>query len=220
MTDDKKMPKSLIRRTPAIIMAATRLLQAKIGRGKIERDRIDDGEFIIKQARASKGADDFIAAHMKEMGELIPKLKKNTESAKITEEITKSIMRFKGNVSMFSTDKCADLAAVMLRWIDSVETIDKDVTDVLDGYYLTLDQVQNNILNDDKMVGIIVDEMKSACGRYFDKHPELNLQAEITNNNAFYVSEEKLEKAKGKEIDAALSNEDYDKAMSDEKLIE
>ena len=229
MTDDKKpdnkeegneKKRPLIHRVPAIIMTATRLLQNKIGTGKIERDRIEDGEFIIKQARASKEAGEFIAAHMQEMDDFIPKLKNDPQNTDTIDEITKSIMRFKGNVSMFSADQCADLAAVMLRWVESVETVDQDVLDVLNGYHVTLNQVQNNILDDDKMVGIIVNEMKSACNRYFNKHPELKLQAEITNSNAFYVSEEKLDSAEGSDIDNALSNEDFDKAMSDEKLIE
>lgn len=220
MTDDEEQEQGPpLRRVPAIIMTATRLLQARIGRGKIGRDRIEDGEFIIKQARFSAESDVFIAEHMEEIKKLIPALKKNREDLELAEEIAKSIMRFKGNISMFSADKCADLAAVMLRWIESVEMIDQDVIDVLDGYHVTLSQVQSSAL-DDKVVAVIVDEMKAACDRYFSKHPESKLQAEITNQNAFYVSEDRLDKAEGGDIDDALSNEDYDKGMSDEKLIE
>ena len=217
---DKKKGTPVCRRTPAIIMAATRLLQGKIGRGKIARDRIDDGEFIIKQARASQKSEEFLVAHMEEVGKLTSELKDKPQDLKVSEEIEKSIMRFKGNISMFSNDKCAELAAVMLRWIESVEAIDQDVLDVLDGYQVTLGQIQSKILSDEKVVTVIINEMQAACERYFDKHPELKLQAEITNNNAFYVNEERLKNAKGKEIETALTNEEYDKGLSDEKLIE
>ena len=215
----KRIEEGPVRKTQAIIMSATRLLQGKVGVGKISRDCINDAEFIIKQSKTTERLDEFIEPHLKEMKALMSDLKVDAQAEGITDKLAKSIMRFKGNVSMFSLSKLVELSIVMLRWIESIQEVDKDVLDVLNGYIVTLSQVESKSVKDDKLLNAIVVEMQAACERYFAKHPELELQAEITNKNAFYISEEKLN-SKEDGYNKTISDEDLDKGLSDDSLIE
>ena len=103
------------------------------------------------------------------------------------------------------------LAVIMLNWVESLETIDQDVLDVLGGYHTTLDQIFSGKIKDSKMIDVIVREMQAACERYFARHPELHLTQVIDNSKAFYVDQSNYA-----DIKVGL---DMNDDLRDEKLI-
>lgn len=210
MKGSKSMTKNEERR-PTVVMPATRLLQAKVGKGKVSTEKVGKAEEKINSVRGHIDIGPFAEEHMEEIAVFLDLLKNDDPTENITQDIARSIMKFKGNAGMFSGGSFVNLAAIMLRWIESVEEIDKDVLDVLNGYYVTLDQIFSNKLKDQRQINAIVSEMQAACERYFAKHPELNLTAEISNANAFYVSQ--------KELNEYSVGGKYDSELSDDKLI-
>lgn len=198
-------------RRPTVVMPATRILQSKVGRGKVSPEKVAKAEETIGSVKGRVDLTPFAEEHMQEIAVFLDLLKNNDPTENIAQDIARSIMKFKGNTGMFSDGSYVNLAAIMLRWIESVEEIDSDVLDMLSGYYTTLDQIFSNKLKDDSQIQIIVTEMENACHRYFNKHPELHLTAEISNSNAFYIDQE--------ELDAYSIGGKFDREMSDENLI-
>lgn len=177
MTNDNKT----VRKKAKAIMPASRMLQSKVGAGKIRPEKIEKAESKIKALKGRVDLYPFAQVHMAEINACLDQIKAGSITLEITEEIARSIMNFKGNVGIFSDGPIVGLAMIMLDWVESLEVIDQDVADVLNGYYLTLDQIFSNKLKDKKHVEVIIREMQSACERYFSKHPELHLTQVIDN---------------------------------------
>lgn len=171
------------------IMKATRMLQARVGAGKIKPEKIDKAQSRVEAIRGRMDLKPFADEHMADIKTCMERLKAGDSAADVTDEIARSIMKFKGNIGIFSDGPFISLAILMLNWVESVETIDSDVMDVLQGYYVTLDQIFSGKLKDKKMIEIIIKEMESACQRYFSKHPELQLTQVIDNSKAFYIDQ-------------------------------
>ncbi len=191
-----------------VIMPSTRILQSRVGTGKIKQKLIDKGQKKIDILREHIDEEPFAIEHIEETKKLSENLKNNPDQEDLTDKIALSVMNFKSNIGMFGKQDTTRLASIMLRWIESVENIDKDVHDVLDGYITTLGHIYlNDVLKDDQL-HIIIGEMEAACQRYFDKHPELELTAVIDNDKAFYINKQP-EQAK-----------DLHDELSDENLVD
>lgn len=171
------------------IMPATRLLQSKVGNGKIKPEKIQKAENKLEAVRGRLDISPFADEHIAEIKDLLKQIKKPDASLDITDDFSRSIMKFKGNIGIFSEGPLIGLTMIMLNWIESIEKIDQDVLDVLNGYYVTLDQIFSDKLKDPKMIEVIIKEMQSACERYFSKHPELQLTQVIDNSKAFYIDQ-------------------------------
>lgn len=185
MSKESKTPRKKAR----AIMPATRMLQSRIGAGKIKPEKIEKAEGKIKAVKGRIDLRPFAETHMKEIKVCLEDIKNGSVALDITEEISRSIMNFKGNVGIFSEGPLVGLAMIMLNWVESLVVVDQDVSDVLHGYYVTLDQIFSGKLKDAKTVELIVKEMEAACGRYFSKHPELRLTQVMDNSKAFYLDQ-------------------------------
>lgn len=204
----------------ALILPATRLLQSLVGFGKIKPEKIEASERKINAVKNRIDVSEFGQSHLKDIKAVLADLNnKDTENdPEITDKIAKTLMEFKGNAGMFSSASYITLAAIMLRWIESVEEIDQDVLDVLNGYAVTLDQIFNNKLTSKKQIDLIVAEMQAACERYFAKHPELQLTKVIDNDKAFYVDQSDNKNVRiGLEISDELADDELIGDDEDEK---
>lgn len=193
------------------IMKASRLLQSQVGAGKIKPEKIEKAQSRVEAVRGRIDLKPFADEHMADIKTCMGRLKAGDSVMDVTDEIARSIMKFKGNIGIFSDGPFISLAILMLNWVESVEEIDQDVMDVLHGYYVTLDQIFSGKLHDKKMIEVIIREMESACQRYFSKHPELQLTQVIDNSKAFYVDQ-----SDNKNVTVGLG---FDDDMHDANLI-
>lgn len=209
MTNDNKVKGKGAR----AIMPATRMLQSRVGAGKIKPEKIEKAQAKVETVRGRLDLQPFAEEHMREIKACMAKLKETDgkPDPQVTDEIARSIMKFKGNIGIFSDGPFISLAILMLNWVESVEIIDQDVLDVLKGYYVTLDQIFSGKLKDKKLIEVIIKEMESACQRYFSKHPELQLTQVIDNSQAFYIDQSDY-----KNVKIGL---DFNDDLQDDKLI-
>lgn len=207
MANDNK----LHRKKARAIMPATRILQSRVGAGKIKPEKVEKAEKKIAAVRGRIDLQPFGLTHMAEVEACLQKIKSGKHGIEVTDELARSLMNFKSNIGTFGDGPMIGLAVIMLNWVESLETIDQDVQDVLGGYYTTLDQIFSGKIKDGAMIEIIVREMQAACERYFSRHPELQLTQVIDNSKAFYVDQSNYA-----DIRVGLAkNED----LQDEKLI-
>lgn len=171
------------------IMPATRLLQSRVGAGKIKPDKIQRAESRIEAVRGRLDIKPFADTHIAEIKALLEALRQPGADLALTDDIARSVMKFKGNIGIFSEGPLIGLTIIMLNWVESIETLDNDVLEVLNGYSITLDQIFSGKLKDPRMIEIIIKEMQAACDRYFAKHPELSLTQVIDNSKAFYIDQ-------------------------------
>jgi hypothetical protein len=193
------------------IMPATRILQSRVGAGKIKPEKIEKAQGKMNAVRGRIDLQPFAQEHMGEIRTFMAQLKASQAGIEITDEIARSIMKFKGNIGIFSEGPLIGLTMIMLDWVESIETIDQDVMDVLNGYSVTLEQIFSDKLKDTKMIEVIIKEMQAACERYFSRHPELQLTQVIDNSKAFYIDQSDHRNVK---IGLDISDE-----LHDDKLI-
>ena len=152
------------------IIKANRLLQAKVGTGKINPE-------LIRRAQVAMNENDIdftplAQEFLQELAEGLHKAKVEDRQSVHKDAITNSIMQLKANASTFHYNLVGNLADTMLNFIERVEELDPDVVTIADAHYKTL-----NVLITKKMKGDggvygkeLQQELANACQRYFTKH--------------------------------------------------
>lgn len=179
---------------------AIKILQSYIGYGKVKKEKVDEAQKFINAAKLNSDEKEIFRTHINEVNALLKRLDTKENNASIREELSISTMNFKSALGMFTESRLVLLSAIMLRWLESVERIDQDVKEVIEGYCKTLEGILAVGQIDEKHQFAIVGEMKAACERYFAKHPELVLTAEIDNNKAFFINDAAKDKSKSDEV--------------------
>ncbi len=116
------------------VYKATRELQMKAGTGQVDEKTILAAEKVIQESKI-----DFASMAREHLFELKKSLNAATEKGvdleKARPALTKPIMALKSESSMFGYDLVGQLANIMLSFLESVDTFDKTVIDILNAHH-------------------------------------------------------------------------------------
>lgn len=192
----------------AKITPASRFLQAFTSRGKVHKKKVEKAQKAIDTVKDNVDITEFCEQHFTEIEAVLNDIKGEKDHEEIKENATASIANFIASVGTFSSSNYTSMSSVILRWLESVEVIDKDVTDIIDRYQAALKQVINNDALTDAHADAFTQEMQKACDRYFAKHSELKITQEVSNNHLLYVSEANMNRG-GDIADEAFEQPDF-----------
>jgi hypothetical protein len=161
------MPKSKIK-----IYKANPILKQKIGSGPIDKKLIERAQKVIEENDV-----DFSPLGLQFLNELEEALvnveshlsKDKFESQK--QSLTKPVMELKANAKMFRYGLVGELASIMLNFLESITSLDKDALSIIRGHHDTLRGIINNNLSGDggQKGQVMIAELKNACARYYKK---------------------------------------------------
>ncbi len=155
-----------------IIMKATRLLQAKVGTGAVNKEKVEESQKIIE----NNGVDFIPMAteFLDQLQKAISNARKNNDAdaADIMQEFIEIVMQIKGNAGMFDYPLVSLLAGIMLTFLESLDGLDKDVIDIVEAHHATLKLIiDNDMKTKEGAYGQeLQTELENACQRYFNKH--------------------------------------------------
>ncbi|MCB9964260.1 MAG: hypothetical protein H6855_00365 [Rhodospirillales bacterium] len=153
------------------IIKASYILQAKVGTGTIDPQKIHESQRVIDNNRV-----DFVPVGLEFLDELEKILKEAkmqaiVNSAELRERLTQPIMQLKGNAGMFKYNLIGDLANIMLSFLEALQEVDTDAFEIVEAHHKTLKAIiLKRIMGDGGPHGIAFrNELKDACRRYFIK---------------------------------------------------
>lgn len=153
------------------IIKANYALQQRIGSGPLDPKLIEKCEQAMERKMI-----DFIPMSMS----LLKKLKKVMDAYRTTPQNEASkrkllaklrviVMEIKANSGAFKYTLVSRLAEIMLSFLETIETLDDDVINIIDAHYQTL-----KALTDERAIGTggekgiqLQEELKAACQRYY-----------------------------------------------------
>ena len=145
------------------------LLRAKVGMGPIDHKKLRESQNVIDNNEM-----DFGPIAM----EYLEKLKKNAQVSSPDDNqkekidlVSVPVLNLKGNAIIVGNGLVGDLSDIMLTFLESIETLDEHVVEIISAYQETLTVIfQNNIQGGGGEYGQdLKTELKSACQRYFSK---------------------------------------------------
>lgn len=178
----------LSRNKPKQHIPATRMLQAIVGRGSFKKDNIKKAQLSIENVK-NTDTEDFVAAHISQMGQVLQDLKNKKEGAEIIRTVIHSMVDFKANIGTFGNPVYVSLATLFFQWIESIEEIDTDAEDLLHWYFAVIHKMFVEDAFTEEQVKQITEELALASKRYYKKHPEIT-PARIIDNIDTYFGED------------------------------
>ena len=170
----------------ARIVKANHLLQAKVGSGPVDEKLIEKSQKLIENAGV-----DFIPMAREYIAQLEQSIAAAKEKDKnddaILQDMTTAVMQLKANATMFNYALVGNLANIMLNFLETIGTIDKDVLEIVSAHQKTLIIVVGNGMKGDggEFGKELAAELKDACKRYFAKQASAgNL---IEDKDAFFI---------------------------------
>ena len=146
------------------------MLQAKVGSGTIAGEMVEKMQQVIDETHV-----DFAPMAQKFLDQLEDALKKaqagNGDSALQIARMVEPVMQIKGNAGMFGYELVGNLASTVLNFLESIETVDKTVLEIVEAHHKTLSLIVKS-----KMSGSggahgaqLQNELQEACKRYYTK---------------------------------------------------
>ncbi len=174
----------------ARIVKANRMLQAKVGIGPIDEEKIAHSQELIDNNDV-----DFkplAEQYFTELQEAIDRARKNIkdktqDDSVLIADLIAPVMQVKANASMFNFPLVGSLANIMLNFLETIKKIDKDVLTIVEAHQNTLNLIiNNNMKGDGGAFGTeLTAELKDACKRYFAKCASAG--AAIEDKDAFFI---------------------------------
>lgn len=152
------------------IIKASRMLQAKVGSGDIDKDRIEKSQTVIAGNKV-----DFVPMAREFLGQLESALRAVPEQPqdikKSLQPVIEAVMQIKGNAAMFNYTLVGTLAGIVLNFLENLNSWDKDSHDIVEAHMKTLQVIVNNgMKGDGGDYGMqLVTELREVCQRYFNK---------------------------------------------------
>ena len=145
-------------------------LQKKVGKGPIDLKALDKAQSLIEES-----SDDFEPLAMNFLAKLKTGIDNANKGIGSTEELiagmTSPVMELKANAKMFKYDLVSSLANIMLGFLETISTLDKDGIDIVAAHHQTL-----NLIIIKKMKGdggehgqLLQTELRDAVHRYFSR---------------------------------------------------
>jgi hypothetical protein len=151
------------------IIPANKELSQKIGTGSISTIAIERAEEAIQENDV-----DFAPLGLDFLKKLEVALdsvenKKDLEEQKMS--IIKPVMELKANAEIFHYELVGNLANIMLNFIESIETLDKDALAITRSHHDSLKAILGNKMkgNGGQNGKTMITELKDACARYYKK---------------------------------------------------
>ncbi|MGZ9108919.1 MAG: hypothetical protein ACXW4B_08890 [Micavibrio sp.] len=154
----------------ARIIKASTLLQAKVGTGTIDEEKIRKMQQVLDQTKV-----DFAPLAMQLLDELSAAIQRAKDDADIPAvliaQMTVPVMQIKAHAAMFDYAMVGRLANVALDFLENVTATDKTVIEIIEAHHKALAViVKNKMSGNAGDYGTIMEkELKEACSRYFTK---------------------------------------------------
>ncbi len=151
------------------VIKANRMLQAKVGTGKLSTELIARAQAVIDENET-----DFAPLAQQFLSELADAIQKSQAEGQNTahkEAITNAIMQLKANAATFQYNLVGKLAGIMLTFMERIEDMDEDAISIADAHYRTLHAlIKKEMKGDGGTYGKELErELNNACVRYFLK---------------------------------------------------
>ena len=151
------------------VIRANRMLQAKVGTGKLSTELIARAQAVIDENETDFAplAEQFL----NELAEAIGKSQVEGQNTAHKESITNAIMQLKANAATFQYNLVGTLAGIMLTFMERIEDMDEDAISIADAHYRTLHVlIKKEMKGDGGTYGKELErELNNACVRYFLK---------------------------------------------------
>lgn len=147
-----------------MVYKAHRMLQYKAGTGELSTERIKNAAEIATKI-------DYRPFHEKildELGELLEKNKTSGGSSNFADDVRKIVVSLKSSAGIFGYMATAELTRIMLDFLESHRTFDRDIYDIVAGHHHSLVFVLQKDLRDADCpeVRTLKEELYDACNRY------------------------------------------------------
>jgi hypothetical protein len=150
------------------IIKSIPLLQAKIGSGEIDDQKIEKMQKIMDETAVDFAP--MAAELLKVLATAIEKAKARAgnDQALIT-LMTDPVMQIKANGAMFGYALVGNLANIVLHFLENIDSIDDTVIEIVEAHYKTLTMIVNNKLSGSggDHGAQLEKELRDACSRYF-----------------------------------------------------
>ncbi|MEM6781473.1 MAG: hypothetical protein AAF569_06380 [Pseudomonadota bacterium] len=163
------------------VRPASRMMQAMYGSGKIKKKDIEKAQNVLENVRGNLDISEFIQNHLNDISNVLKNIEAGKDDKEIIEQATHSLVDFKSNAGMFAEGKYINLSILLFQWMESIETIDEDSTDIIQWYFVIMNKILIEKDIPDGHIDLITKEMNEACKRYYAKHPEIT-PAKIIDN--------------------------------------
>lgn len=168
------------KRRKAEVITPPNVLKKKVGSGGLPQERIEQAE----QAMYASSIDfkPIGAQYLMQYEGVIDVCKidqdlHDYDHEELIEALIYPVMQLKAHGGMFGYLLIAELSKKMIYLLETIESLDKDVFEILDVYAASLRTIMNNNLRGDcgKNGQELLDEFSQACGRYFVKKAKQTL---------------------------------------------
>jgi hypothetical protein len=157
---------------------ASKMLQAKVGTGVVEREKVE----VCEQKIAENNTD--FSPMAKQFLDKLEKAVKKAQSgeedlSRLKQNVTEPVMQLKANGSMFGYTLIGDLANIMLSFLENVSKLDDDIIAIIDAHHKTLSVIVHNQMSGDggENGKAMKTELMNACKRYMEKRANRNIPA-------------------------------------------
>lgn len=166
---------------------ANRLLQAKVGTGPaVDEKLVAESQKIIDSNRI-----DFVPLAQ----EYLALLRQAVDDARAGKKDSKTalhdmidpVMQLKANASMFDYALAGNLANIMLNFLETLESIDKDVIEIAEAHQKTQMLIVNNRMKGDggPFGNELTAELKDACKRYLAR--QASAGKAVKDHDPFFI---------------------------------
>tara|TARA_R110002124_G_scaffold287216_1_gene471374 strand:- start:60359 stop:60880 length:522 start_codon:yes stop_codon:yes gene_type:complete len=152
-------------------IVASKLLQAKVGRGQIREDQA----LACKKALETSTSD-FEPVALEFLNSLEHAIDNATNSSDSDLEahkalLFKPIFDLKANAKMFKYDLVSIMANIMVTFLEKITHLDKDAVEIVKAHHQTLTLIVQKKMNGTggEAGKALAKELQSACLRYFSK---------------------------------------------------
>ena len=156
----------------AKVYKASLALQQKVGKGTLDKVAIDRAQKVIEENNV-----DFTPLGLQflsELDEALTHLDQNLDADKFEtqkKQLTDPVMELKANATIFHYSLVGNLANIMLSFLETTETLDKDALAIVRGHHDSLKAILKNKMKGDggENGKVMVTELTDACARYYKK---------------------------------------------------
>jgi len=154
------------------VFKANTSLQKRVGTGAVDTDKIRKAEEAMRENSFTFEFEPMANEYLDKLAHVIEKGRKNPDiSDELRESMTEIVMELKGNAALFQYDLIGSLAGVMLSFLESIQTVDKDALDIIQAHHQTLKAIISR-----QMRGTggqygqqLEQELRSVCVRYLKR---------------------------------------------------
>lgn len=155
-----------------MIMKASRLLQAKAGRGEVNEDKIKQSQDVIDQAKLNVDFIPLANGYLDDLEKAVAAARNGGDDEELLQGLIEPIMQLKGNATMFNYDLVGNLTSTMLNFLEAQENINNDIIDIADAHHRTIKRIVDDQIHGDgeDMGRELEQELRDACRRYIKKY--------------------------------------------------